>query len=194
MLRVNNRRNAIQIKLINHLYERCTTKTNKEKLLCKINNRTILKNYCHISTLWLLCFPFYVLAFCPSGHNLNATRSGCVPCERGSYKNNAESLEARFAATCTLCTIGLTTETTASSAAGNCTIRKYHVLVKSNSFPPSIRIELNIVVCVSFVIDGGLFKQTFTYEICIVIILLYESFLPIISVTCSLQHTLYFYE
>ncbi|XP_052814685.1 uncharacterized protein LOC128241685 isoform X2 [Mya arenaria] len=57
--------------------------------------------------------------FCPSGYIINAESTGCEPCSRGSYKINEEG---RFAAECTGCQVGTTTESMVSTHVDNCSI------------------------------------------------------------------------
>ncbi|WAQ95238.1 FBP1-like protein [Mya arenaria] len=57
--------------------------------------------------------------FCASGYIINAKSTGCDPCSRGSYKNNEDS---RFAAECTWCPVGTTTDGMASTHVDNCSI------------------------------------------------------------------------
>ncbi|WAQ95255.1 FBP1-like protein [Mya arenaria] len=60
--------------------------------------------------------------FCPSGYIINGESTGCDPCSRGSYKNNEDS---RFAAECTVCPEGTTTDSMASTHSDNCSIHTY---------------------------------------------------------------------
>ena len=80
-------------------------------------------HYKSISEHIVVCYYSQNADFCPSGQELSVT--GCVNCSRDFYKDNTESVHARFEL-CQPCpNASLTTLTTGASHADECAIGQW---------------------------------------------------------------------